>query len=122
MTEESQEHRWPGRLAVGVLRGDPPEVFLASSAAVLGRVLALRLVARSDPSELRAKGVLDDIRAALLEERWADAVVAWMEATGSTIDGYPDEEVWTDSRLDLEFTALELRMTRIFGDGGDDAE
>lgn len=116
MSEESQEHRWPGRLAVGVHRGDPPEVFLASSDAVLGRVLALQLVARSDPSELRAVGVLDDIRTALLEERWADAVVAWMDATGSTIDGYPDEEVWTDSRLDLEFTALELRMTRIFRD------
>ncbi len=117
MPEESQEHRWPGRLAVGVYRGDPPEVFLASSDAVLGRVLALKLVAPSDPAELRASGVLDEVRSALLEERWADAVVAWMDATGSTVDGYPDEDVWTDARLDSEFTALELRMTRVFRDG-----
>ncbi len=118
--EESQESRWPGRLAVGVVRGDPPDVFLASSVAVLGRLLALNLVARADPNDFRRQGTLTDVRAALLEERWADALVHWMEATGSVVDGYPDEVVWTDARLDSESTALELRVARVFGDADDD--
>ena len=118
--EESQESRWPGRLAVAVVRGDPPDVFLASSVAVLGRLLALNLVARADPNDFRRQGTLTDVRAALLEERWADALVHWMEATGSVVDGYPDEVVWTDARLDSESTALELRVARVFGDADDD--
>lgn len=96
-TEESQEARWPGRLAVGVVRGDPSEVFLASSVAVLGRLFALRIVASADPEEFLRAGTLTDVRRALLEERWADALLLWMEATGSAVDGYPDELVWTDA-------------------------
>lgn len=114
--DESQEGRWPGRFAVGVLRGDPPEIFLASSATVLGRLLALKIVASSEPDIFQRVGTLDEVREALLNERWADAVLLWMDATGQTVDGYPDEEVWTDSRLDADLMSLELRMTRVFGE------
>lgn len=114
--EESQESRWPGRLAVGVLQGDPPEVFLASSVAVLGRLLALHVVARADPEAFRRVGTLDEVRTSLLEERWADALVLWMDATESIVDGYPDEIVWSDARIDAESTAFELRMSPVFRD------
>src|SRR3979411_280588 len=86
---------WPGRVAVGVLHGDTPEVFLAESDAVLGRLLAVRLVGPSRPEDF-SPGVLEEIRSALLEQRWADAVTAWMLATGEVLDGYPDEEVVTE--------------------------
>jgi hypothetical protein len=113
-TEESQESRWPGRLAIGIVRGDPPDVYLASSVAVLGRVLALKVVAATGPETFRRHGNLDQVRTALLEERWADAVMLWIEATGVPIDGYPDESVWTNERLDAESTTFELRLTPVF--------
>lgn len=55
-------------------------------------------------------------RAALLEERWADAVAEWIDAIGEPVDGYPDEVVWTERRLDEEVAAMEIRVARIFGD------
>ena len=112
---------WPGRIAVGVVRSDPPQVFLAESDQILGRVLAVELVSRADPSELARKGVLDDVRQALLEERWADAVVGWIQATGEAVDAYPDEIVWTEERLDSEEASLEIRFSRVFTDPAGEA-
>lgn len=106
---------WPGRAAVAIVRSDPPQVFLASNAEVLSRLVALTLVARLNPSDL-APQVLEPIRAALLEERWADAVVLWMEATGEILDAYPDEEIWTEERLDADTASFEMRLSRIFED------
>ena len=60
------------------------------SDAVLGRLLAVRLVGPSRPEDF-APGVLEEIRSALLEQRWADAVTAWMLASGEVLDGYPDD-------------------------------
>src|SRR5262245_16488198 len=88
---------WTGRVAFAILRSDPPQVLLAESDAVLGRLIALRLVARSMPSELAASGLLDHVRQALLEERWGDATSLWMRATGHVLDGYPDEPIATDA-------------------------
>ena len=103
-------------MAVAVTRDDPPRVFLAESDAVLSRVVALRLVARTRPSEFREPADLIEIRRALLDERWSDAVFRWMEATGEVVDAYPDEEVWTAAQLDAERTSLETRVTPIFED------
>jgi hypothetical protein len=77
-------------------------------------LLALELVARADPDVLEAAGVLQRVREALLEERWADAVVLWMEATNEPVDAYPDEPIWTEQRLDEEKASLEIRMAPIF--------
>jgi len=111
---------WPGRVAVAIVGSDPAQVYLATDEAVLSRVLALKVVARLDPAYLPADA-LRRIRSALLEERWADAVGEWIQARGETIDAYPDEDVWSESRLDAEVAALEIRMQRIFdGDDGHD--
>ena len=104
---------WPGRVAVGVLHGDTPEVFLAESDAVLGRLLAVRVVGPSRPEDF-APGILEEIRSALLEQRWADAVTAWMLASGEVLDGYPDEEVVTEEMLDDDRASMEIRLSPIF--------
>jgi hypothetical protein len=114
VTTADPEARWPGRVAVGVLRGDVPEVLLADSVTVLGRVLALRLVARTPAKDIADATMLEEMRSALLEERWGDAVAAWMQYTGEIVDGYPDEPVWTNARLDADTASVEIRLSPIF--------
>ena len=102
------------RIAIGVVRGEVPQVFLAENVEVLGRLLALQLVAPTPARQLgEAAGA---IRQALLEERWGDAVLAWMGATGNVVDGYDDEHVWTEARLEREFADFELRLSPLFQD------
>jgi hypothetical protein len=91
-------HRWPGRVAVGVVRSDPPQIFLASTEAALSRLLAQRLVA---PAICKLSDVVAaEIQDALAEKRWTDAIVAWMQATGEVVDAYPDEDVVTAESLE----------------------
>lgn len=103
----------PAPVSVAVVRTDPPDVFLAQDPEVLGRVLALQVVARSRPQELGTHAT-ETIREALLDERWADAVVAWIGATGIAVDAYPDETVWSHHRVAADATAFELRLAPIF--------
>jgi len=44
----------------------------------------------------------------------ADAVTAWMLASGEVLDGYPDEEVVTEEMLDDERASMEIRLSPIF--------
>lgn len=111
---------WPGRVAVGVLRGEPPQVFLADSDATLGRLLALRLVAATPAADLAAS-TLQELREALLEQRWADAVTIWLAATGEVVDAYPDEEVVTTGVLGEGEAAGALTSAPVFQEPGDPA-
>ena len=104
--------RLSGRAAVAVVRSDPPQVFLAEDDEVLGRVLAMKLVAQTPAGQLGSFAA--EIRSALLDERWADAVLAWMSATGDVVDAYPDDTVWTERHLDADAAALEIRLSPIF--------
>lgn len=113
---DEDRHGWPGRAAVAVTRDDPPQIFLAESDAVLARIVALRLVARSASASFAIGQDLHEIRDALLAERWGDAVLLWMAATGEVVDAYPDEEVWTTAMLDDERASLEIRLAPIFAD------
>lgn len=97
------------------MRSDPPEVFLASNGDVLSRLIALKVVAQSNPEAL-SNADLESIRSALLEERWGDAVGEWISASGLPIDAYPDEEVWTEALLDEEAASFEIRMAPIFNE------
>jgi len=106
----------PGRVAYAVVHGDPPEVVIAEDDEVLTRVIALELIARTSPSELRDQTRLDVLRAALLEERWDDALGEWIEQTGRVVDAYPDEHVHTGSEFDEEAVALEIRVSKLFRD------
>ena len=90
------------------------QVFLAEDAEVLGRVLAIQLVAQTPPQQFGSS--LAVVREALLEERWGDAVLTWMEATGDVVDAYPDDVVWTEGDLDAAGAALEIRLSPAFQD------
>ena len=102
--------------AYAIVKTDPPQLFLAENEAVISRLIALKVVAREDP-DLFPAGRIGVIQDALLEERWADAVVAWMSATDTFIDVYEEYvPVWTEDDLDADLASMEIRMARIFDD------
>ena len=110
-SERRQPHA-PG--AYAIVKTDPPQLFLAENAAVISRLIALKVVAQSDPDRF-GPGRIGVIRDALLEERWADAVVTWMSATDTFIDVYEEYvPVWTEDDLDADLAVMEIRMSRIF--------
>ena len=102
-------------VAYAVVRFDPPEVFLAEDIEVLQRVLAFELVARTDAAELGLDGT-DTLRCALLEERWSDAVLTWMDLRGVAVDVYTFLPVYTGAELPAELIGAQLQFTRLFRD------
>jgi len=106
----------PGRVAFAVVHHDPPEVFIAEDEHVLARLVALSVVASTRPESLPSNESAQELRTCLLEERWADAIFLWLELSDVVIDAYPDEIVWTESALDAERAALEIRMAPLFRD------
>jgi hypothetical protein len=108
------ESRAPSQIAYAVVHRDPPEVFFAEDEHVLSRVLALQLVAQLPASEVSSPGRLESMRTALLDERWADALVEWITETDTVVDAYPSEEVWHEERLNLEQATMEIRVSPLF--------
>lgn len=104
-------------VAYAVLHEDPPRVFIASNDAVLSRLLAVKVVAASDPSEFANPATLESVRSALLTERWADAVSTWIQVKETPIDAFPDETVVQEEHLDEDAASFEIRMAPIFRDG-----
>jgi len=99
-------------VAYGVVRDDPPTVFIAEDLAVLQRILALEVVARTKPSRLPAAEI-DRLRTALLEEHWGDAVSRWIRNTGIPIDVYT-ERVATGDDAPAELIGAQLQFTPLF--------
>lgn len=100
-------------VAYAVVRQDPPEVFVAEDIEVLNRVLALELVARTPSHELEPKP-REDLRTALLEERWADAVVHWMRLRGVAVDVYTHLHVYAASDVPADLVGAQLQFAPIF--------
>lgn len=103
----------PRIVSVAVVRGDLPQVFIAEDMDTMNWVLALRLVARTDPDEV-GPDLCALLREALLEEQWADAVVMWMEHMDVEVDVYSSEDMYTTR--DVEFAPTELQFTPLFRD------
>jgi hypothetical protein len=82
---------------------------------VLSRLAALKVVATTDPKGLPAE-LLHSLQAALLAERWGDAVTDLMLSTGETLDAYPEEDVCSDGILGTDVTHFEIQMARIFSE------
>lgn len=101
------------RVAIAIVRGPVPEVFIAEDQETLNWVLALQLIA-STPGHRLSPGLRDDLRDALREERWGDAVFAWMQANDLEIDVYSSETLYEAS--DVELAADELQFTPLFAD------
>ena len=99
-------------VAYAVVREDPPAVFVAEDLDVLQRALALRLVARTETSRISTLE-RDLIRQALLDERWGDAVHAWIGHTGVAIDVYT-ERVLTSDDLPADLIGAQLQFAPLF--------
>lgn len=101
--------------AYAVVRGEEPQVVLGEDARVLSRALALTLVAQLPADRVSSSARLEEMRHALLEERWADALVTWMEETETAVDVYDETpRVWTATDLDEEQASMEIRMAPLF--------
>ncbi len=73
--------------AFAIRRSDPEQPpLLADSEETLSKVIALRWIGEWVPDD---PDVAAPVRAAILDERWSDAVIGWMEATGEVLDVYP---------------------------------
>jgi hypothetical protein len=104
------------RVAYAVVHQVPPEVFFAEDEHVLSRVLALQLVAQLPATEVSPPERLRAMREALLDERWGDALLEWINETDTVVDAYPSEEIWGDDRLDLDRASFEIRVSPLFTD------
>lgn len=110
----AQDSGRPGAWAV--VKHDTPQIFLAENASVISRLLALKVVAAADPA-LFARGALETLQDHLLHERWAEAVLMWMETTDTVIDVYEEYvPVWTEADLDSEVASMAIRTSRLFED------
>ncbi len=102
----------PGAWAV--VKEETPRIFLAENAAVISRLLALKVVAAEDRSVFDSDA-LAEVHDHLLHERWAEAVVMWMDATDTYIDVYDEYvQVWTEADLDREVASMAIRTSRLF--------
>ena len=117
MPHPAEQSRYPKegrRVTYAIVHDDDPRVFIAEDEVVLERVLALELVAATSAGDLGASAAR--IRELLLDEQWGLAIQAWMVATDTIIDMYPDEAIWLRSDLTEERTALDIRMSPVFRD------
>lgn len=89
---------------------------MAEDEHVLSRVLALQLVAQLPAATVSSRARLQKMRSALLDERWADALVEWITETDTVVDAYPDETIWRHEQLDLDRASLEIRVSPLFTD------
>lgn len=98
----------PRVVAYAVVREEPPQVFVADDVDTLHWVLALHLVAATDPRALSSEDVVA-LRASLLDERWSDAVLLWMSATSTVVDVYPSHDLYEADDVDLGPAELQFR-------------
>jgi hypothetical protein len=98
-------------VACAVVRHDPPEVFVAEDIETLNWVLALQVVAATPGGSLPV-AVRDDLRAALLDERWGDAVELWIVHGDVPVDVYASVDLFAPA--DVEFAPAELQFRPLF--------
>ncbi len=102
-------------VAYAVVRDTPPTVYAADGIDVLQRLLALEVVARTPPSRLDEAG-RTRMQQALLDERWADAVVEWIDTTGVAIDVYTHLHVYSELELPNDLIGAQLQFSPLFRD------
>ena len=56
------------------------------------------------------------IRRALLDERWGDAVLAWIDLMGIEVDVYTHLHVYTGNDLPEELIGAQLQFSPLFRD------
>jgi hypothetical protein len=98
-------------VACAVVRDDPPRVFVAENLATLNWVLACQLVATTPGRDL-PPGEREALRTALTEQRWGDAVFAFIARTGLAVDVYESTDLYLAA--DAEVGPMELQLTPLF--------
>ena len=98
--------------ATAVVHTEPASVYLADDIDILHRLLALELVARTDSTLLNGRA--HESREAWLEERWGDAVVTWIKETGTGIDVYTNNSVYTADDLPADLIGAQLQFAPLF--------
>jgi hypothetical protein len=100
-------------VACAVVRDDPPRVFVAENMETLHWVLACQLVATTPGADL-PPGERETLRQALREERWGDAVFAFIARTGIAVDVYGSTEFHVAPEAAVG--PLELQLTPLFAE------
>ena len=100
-------------VACAVVRDDPPRVFVAEDLDTLNWVLANQLVAKTPGRDL-PPGERAALRLALQEERWGDAVFAFIARTGIAVDVYESTEFHVAPEATIG--PLELQLTPLFAE------
>ena len=77
--------------------------------------MALEVVARTDPARL---GEIErqELRGSLLEERWGDAVFAWIRHTDVAVDVYTHIRVYGETDLPADLIGAQLQFAPLFRD------
>lgn len=102
----------PRSVAIAVIKGDFPEVYVADGIATLNWVIALKVIARLSKADL-GEGIRDQLQQALLDERWGDAVELWIDKVdGDGIDVYESYELFTGN--DVASAAHEMQFLPLF--------
>lgn len=103
------------RLAYAVVRDEPPVVLLAENIDVLNRSIAARVIAQT-PARTLSTADGSQLRAALLDGRWGDAVARWIAITDVAVDVYEDIEVETEATVSPDTTAIQIQFAPLFED------
>ena len=103
----------PRLIACAVVRDDPPQVFVAEDLETLNWVLALQVVAATPGRNLPAD-VRNNLRTALLDERWGDAVELWIVHGDIPVDVYQATDLFVSA--DVELAPAELQFRPLFED------
>lgn len=100
-------------VAHAVVHFDPPQVFMAENLDVLQRVLAVELIARTPPGALSDEGAAE-LRQALLDERWGDAMTSWIRLRQVPVDVYTYTHVYDEEELPEDLVGVQLQFTPLF--------
>lgn len=101
----------PAVVACAIVHDEPPVALVADDIDTLHWVLALQVVAQT-PARVLEPHVVRELRQALIEERWGDAVEMWMAVQPGTVDVYPSYDLYGPS--DVALGAQELQFTPLF--------
>lgn len=99
-------------VAYAVVRDDPPVVLMAEDLDVLHRALAVHFVAQTDPRRV-SEDERERLQAALLEERWSDAVDAWIRHSGVAVDVHTGP-VLTANDLPEDLIGAQLQFAPLY--------
>lgn len=95
------------------MHDDPPTVLVADDIDTLQWVIAIHLIGRTPGRDLE-EPLRTELRRAVRDEMWGDAVELWMRVYPGEIDVYPSHDLYTEQ--DVMLGHLELQFSPLFSD------